>query len=279
MGLLTKITNTDIVKPYFSSICKKYGFIHAGIFSVIDGMYVFAHASGFDADTIARSISTRDFWNGTVPDSDTWHTFSKTTNSISDFYQFFSDESKDTLSSLSFLKFIANGQTKILCIALYNDEQFELPQITSDFLIDISSIMPSTIFEIDKSIEQIISDATSKFICTPLTFSFESDISSFLSTYQIVTINLREQIKNTIFEELYSLLIVSFAQSGIVVPKRGCTVAVIFISSIPADLLLLENHIRQMIHATLRLPISNSHFISLSEDTSSSELASFLNSV
>jgi hypothetical protein len=280
MGLLTKITNTDTVKPYFSAFCKKYGFIHAGIFSIVDGMYVLSHANGFDVNTVIRSISSRDFWNGIVPSSDCWVSLSRSNQTITDFYQFFSDKTKDSLCSLSILKYTANGQSKIFFVAQFEGEHLALPAITPEYLVDISSVMPATIFEPNDDIDNVLEQRMTKGVCTPFVLSIDSELQQSLSAYTITTTHLYEQIKNTVFEELYWLLITSFGPSAIVVPKRGYFVNIVLFSSEHIDTLFLQFHLSQFLKNMLDSSVFNSQFVSFSDGiTTPSELSHFLKSV
>ena len=67
-------------------ILKKYGTEYNICFSY-----------NFDFDSIVRSISTQDFWNGIIPEQDKWYIFSKDDKSIANLYQFFSNDTKDSI--------------------------------------------------------------------------------------------------------------------------------------------------------------------------------------
>ncbi len=101
-----------------------------------------AYCAGFsynlDADSIFRSVSTEDFWNGLVQENDKWLIFNKK-NSISDLYQFFSKEIKDLISEIYIYKDSATGNIFLL-IYSENEERINI-QNNNEFIENLKKCL------------------------------------------------------------------------------------------------------------------------------------------
>ena len=224
MGLLTKITNaTNHEKPCFSTFCKKYGFVHAGVFGIVDGMYVLTKASGLDSETILSSISSQDFWKGIITSNTTWNTFSYQQENLSDFYQFFSTFFKSQIQSLHIMFFPYNKQSFIFLVAQLDSEKKQtLPEITPSFIYELSQLCVSqdNCADLEEN-EQKIADGLSFAPATLLSISFAEMIHRIKKDQTISTLNLCEQTIKTFFSEIASLMQMSFGETNIVVEMKN----------------------------------------------------------
>lgn len=109
---------------------------------------------GFDAASIFKSISSIDFWNGTVPQHQKWHTF--TGDELEPFYQLFSESVVHGLTHIHVKSFVILADVPIKAIMLVTDEEIEqesidafIPNLADFIAADISnveSIMSAPIF-------------------------------------------------------------------------------------------------------------------------------------
>jgi len=105
-GLLAKSSQLCL-KPVlrsFSEFCRANSLAHSALFSLVHGSFVITECEGLDALSVARSVSSRDFWNGMSIGTDEVRSFSKSDAAFSAFYQFFSPAFKDRICGLHFLK-------------------------------------------------------------------------------------------------------------------------------------------------------------------------------
>mgnify|MGYP000868615477 CR=1 FL=1 len=83
--------------------------------------------SGFNDETNTSLTSSKDFWDGTIPDYD-WHIFSQ--DELSPFYQLFSNTDKNNLQTLYIKKSLVNTDISYIYIlntsTVFNPESFEL---------------------------------------------------------------------------------------------------------------------------------------------------------
>lgn len=115
----------------FFEFVKKYNFSHCAIFERVNTFYVFSHSYGFDGDTILQSISTSDFWEGTVEENK-WNFFSRDENNLNTVLQFFSMNLKTSLPYVN----IFYSKEKVLLTAFEGKPEYDdkLEKISKDFL-------------------------------------------------------------------------------------------------------------------------------------------------
>ncbi len=134
MGLLRKIEESVNRKPYFSTFCKKYGFNHAGIYILQNNNFVLSKCFGLDAETIFKSVSTKDFWEGTLNykiDNDFWISFSRKEDNLEPFFQFFSKDTVDSLNSIYYFIFKTSSVTGIF-FTINDEEEYILPEVNEN---------------------------------------------------------------------------------------------------------------------------------------------------
>ena len=115
--------------------------VHFAIFAEVDGNFQIVLNHGFDAETVRKSISTRDFWNGTLA-SDGRHILQG--ESLSGLYQLFSRRDC-TFEKLCIQKSLQNECPFILVATGVPDEQFfekKIPRILA-FVNDLYAILPA----------------------------------------------------------------------------------------------------------------------------------------
>lgn len=94
--------------------------VHFAVFAEVNGDFQMVLNHGFDAETVRKSLSTRDFWNGTLP-SDGRHILQG--DSLSGLYQLFSRRDC-TFEKLCIKKSLQNEHPFIFVAAGVPDETF-----------------------------------------------------------------------------------------------------------------------------------------------------------
>lgn len=99
---------------------------------------------GFDAVSIFKSVSSVDFWNGTLPQHQQWHTFSG--DDLEPFYQLFSSEFNHNLTDLHIKSFILLADVPIQAILLVADKTIDrefidenIPELADYIAAEISN--------------------------------------------------------------------------------------------------------------------------------------------
>lgn len=109
MGLLRKANLLLNKRLTFCDFIKKNKIIKCAILKNHSQFYFIYESFGFDGFSILNSFSTYDFWNGTIPKKNIIYNFSIQNTNLNQFYQFFSSQQKDEISSLSIIKTLDNS--------------------------------------------------------------------------------------------------------------------------------------------------------------------------
>jgi len=226
MGLLTKITNTEPeAKPCFSTFCKKYGFVHAGVFAIVDGMYVLVNAFALDADTIIKSVSSPDFWKGTLSSSSAWHTYSLQQETLLGFYQFFGNAFKAHMNAAHYFSFTSNSQNYILGIFQLDTDfrTISLPAPGAAFISELEPFCSPRFCGLGNEAlyKEQLAKATSHCPASLFTISFEKLVLTIIDKSTITTMNLRKQVEQTILSEISGLLSEAFQLENACIYTQG----------------------------------------------------------
>ena len=88
----------------FSDLCGNFHIRHGAVFQITDGSFTMSACTGLDAASAALSVSSSDFWDGTIGKDPSVKSFSKSSGNLTAFYQLFSPRIKEKLSCLHFLR-------------------------------------------------------------------------------------------------------------------------------------------------------------------------------
>ena len=109
-GLMAKAEDASVLS--FQQWAKQNGFERCGVFRSKNGLMLLECANGMDAQSVFSSISTQDFWNGSVH-SDTWITLDRESPNFSAFTQFLGQDGRANVKAFRILK-IMDGQELIV---------------------------------------------------------------------------------------------------------------------------------------------------------------------
>jgi hypothetical protein len=194
----------------FSDFSSSYGLSHCAVLTIVNGSFVITACTGLDASTIGLSVSSPDFWNGTLKSSG-FSTFLSSDGTIAPFYQLFSPEMKEKILGIHILR-------------ISSDKIFFYADIgqTQNFSAT-ASLVKAVLLE-DFS-EKENSENHSDIL--PLSPSYNADlfllsakiaISSIIRDTGITDTIIADSVFSTIYDELFNLL-----SSHIGMPDRCIT--------------------------------------------------------
>lgn len=108
-GLLQKANLLQSEGLAFFDFITKHKIKYCAFFKRFSLHYAITNSFGLDAGTIINSLSTVDFWNGTIPCSNQVYKSSNQDGSINSFLQLFSSELKEQIKTLSIIKLEDNS--------------------------------------------------------------------------------------------------------------------------------------------------------------------------
>lgn len=104
IGLLQKANLLLNERLAFFDFLQKNNFPNCAILQNKSNFYIIFQSFGFDGDTILRSFSSYDFWQGTLPIQNQIYNFDIGELNINQFFQFFSENQNEKINSLSIFK-------------------------------------------------------------------------------------------------------------------------------------------------------------------------------
>lgn len=251
-GLLARAAATTSTKTYssFQEWAKSNGFSHCGIFSIVHGMMVITQGFGLDSQTIANSVSSRDFWKGTLA-SNTVLNYSKKDNELYNFLQFFSFDLKSSIQHISFLKIKNSSDFSVLMV--YNTDSEKEINLSESIGTSLK-YNSNTKFDSSKFNKQLSSYFLYKI-------SFEQLIKAAIKSIQLPEANITNAAVKCISEEVYDLIKGAFPSPNEISLGFSNTINLALSSSI-ADESLMQNHInlllKEILNVPSQLPVLNS---------------------
>lgn len=187
MGLYIKASDLLNKQPLaFSNFIIKHNIETFAIFKEEDNYYRIIDSYGFDGDSIASSVSTKDFWNGICDECNKVYNFTCYNKTLNPILQFFSLNMKEAINTVSLYK------TEDFIFMLCNTD------LTKEVINDLSKI--NTRFT---DINTTLLD--SKFINDSIFYKYEINFTEAIENF-IYTLKNKdypfENLKISIFNEL-----------------------------------------------------------------------------
>lgn len=126
VGLLKKTLIINEDRLDFFKFLEKYSLSIFAVLKCDEQTYCIEKSVGFDGESICKSVSTKDFWEGFISQKQKLCSYSKNNHSIQPLYQFFSQKMQDTLDSIYVLRTIEDdiilaGTKNALADSFIND--------------------------------------------------------------------------------------------------------------------------------------------------------------
>lgn len=155
----------------YHSFSKRTALKQSAVLVPFGRRFFMRYEHGFDVETIFKSISSVDFWNGTIPLNQQWHSFSG--NELEPFYQLFSKDCIHNLTNLHIKSFILLADIPIQAIMIIADETInqelvddtipELADYIAAEILNTIEIIPPTPLQVgSRSFSVSIKDAVAE---------------------------------------------------------------------------------------------------------------------
>ncbi|MGN0740769.1 MAG: hypothetical protein ACI4LX_11420 [Treponema sp.] len=274
-GLLAKAENAkknDIHS--FQEWAFRNGFEHCGVFSQIHGMMVLTNAYGIDSHTIANSVSSKDFWNGTLNTEKRVYDYKKTDQEFYNFVQFFPFEIRSSISAISFIKTGENKNASIVMIFRINSEK-EI-SITDEMINSLNLNSAEKNSDFSKFEKAITGEAKQKPF---LLYSLDIDkaINNSIKSIQLPEATIRQAVTSCIFKQIFDLVSKAFPEPNFVSQNENGKIKLAVSDNGTFDDLLLQSHINLMLKDLLCDSEIKPALINCGTSNDSEKIISFLN--
>lgn len=264
-GLLARATaTTNKTYSSFQEWAKSNGFSHCGIFSIVHGMMVITQAFGLDSQTVANSVSSRDFWKGILSTRAVLN-YSKKDNELYNFLQFFSFDLKSSIQHISLLKIKNNSDFSVLMV--YNTDSEKEINLTESIENSLK-YNSNTKFDSSNFNKQLSSYFLYKL-------SFEQLIKTSIKSIQLPEANITNAAIKCISEEVFYLVKCAFPSPNEVALGLSNTINLALNNKI-ADESLMQNHISLLLKEILNVPSQLPGLNSFGTEDNSDTLVTFL---
>ena len=264
-GLLARATaTTNKTYSSFQEWAKSNGFSHCGIFSIVHGMMVITQAFGLDSQTVANSVSSRDFWKGILSTKAVLN-YSKKDNELYNFLQFFSFDLKSSIQHISLLKIQNNSDFSVLMV--YNTDSEKKINLTESIENSLK-YNSNTKFDSSNFNKQLSSYFLYKL-------SFEQLIKTSIKSIQLPEANITNAAIKCISEEVFYLVKCAFPSPNEVALGLSNTINLALNNKI-ADVSLMQNHISLLLKEILNVPSQLPGLNSFGTEDNSDTLVTFL---
>lgn len=221
MGLLSVATgkNAGLLNKAQAASCLTFqqwaedkGIEHCGVFCEQGGLMMLKYAYGLDAPSVFSSISTKDFWLGSVR-SDDWITVDRESPNFSAFTQFLSPAARGVVKSFRILKMNCKGS---LCIFFgYSDKPAGFLRASADFANDLLSVLEthaaSLIVEPTLASIRGLAVENKARLCL---ISTKRALDETTKNIEVSELTIQKVLINTIFEEIFFRTKKLFASPG-----------------------------------------------------------------
>jgi hypothetical protein len=238
-GLLAKASRYDTKAVNFAELAKQNNFYRCALFTNTEGFYHVQKSFNFDLESIADSVSTKDFWDGLDLTEGEWKSFSE--ESLTPLYQLFSEQIKNEIVLVSILKFKLDNNSAYL-VVVNHDGELQDASVVSDAVIKSLDVknLPSH----DISDGFVISSAYLFIISAKL--SLENAFSKYDSSISDI---LTDAAMEEIFYKVSDLLF----KPNCAVLKSNCEIKAIMFSKEDVDEKLLQFHINSSLQEFFNL--------------------------
>ncbi len=244
-GLLSRSeTVVNARKSSFRRIAGEYRFPHAALLEMTEGSFVMTKCAGIDAETAAKSVSSKDFWRGTLADSGGWRTVLKSSDGFGAFRQFLSEAALEQTAALHFLNISADA---IFMAADYGTAQ-SVPDDVKAFRLSLAAARESGAdIPDDGRLRQALDGGLSARM---LTVDAGGAVAAALKPYLAPSSPLYGRVRDSVFAELSQTAEDAFIAPNFCVPCGGGKIRIVFFAGKP-DGALMTAHLEGLFSAVL----------------------------
>ena len=242
-GLLARASQyeaSDAHAEDFYQWCKRHGFSHIAILQHDGNYYHITKSLGFDAESIALSYSSKDFWEGTLLTDTDWQTFVQGTNQLGSFNQFFSEQMLSMITKLHFIKL----DDSVLML-MQEDEDFSLPP-ANDIRKELLHLlyMPSGISP-ELGIEDAVQEGLAISNASIYFLSVKNAVATAIKDVPFADDSAKQKMTDIIYEHIAQICGSLFQKPNCSVLGKNGEIKIAFFSKDEIDEQLLQFHIVQ----------------------------------
>ncbi|QTQ16329.1 hypothetical protein [Treponema parvum] len=230
-GLLSKIEKSASPSDFYQW-AKQNNFEHAAVFKPYEKKYVMADAVGIDAATVCSSVSSRDFFYGTFLQKDGWQSVFTGTKPAEPFYQLLSEDYKESVKRIDFLKLESGGESPVIMIFSFDSKEKVLP-----FPVSINTKDGDAGQTAELSVDPPSKPAHLFLI------SLKTAIKESLAASGLYDDDINSILEKTVYKELFRILQTSLSNNHICFKGQNDEIKAAMFFGEELDPLLLQTHI------------------------------------
>lgn len=234
----------------FYAWCEKQKFSHAALFQRDGDVLYIIKAVGLDAETIARSYSSKDFWDGTLKTDAGWQSVSREEAAFASFNQFLSDDARNKAQTLHFIRL----EDSVLML-VQEDDDFTLSanaESVKRAIIRILSAPPAP--EDTQATASAVVRGLQIADAALLVLSVRTAVENAIQSVSFRDETAKEKILQTIYHEVYRTCALLFQRPNCCVPGKNGELRIAFFSKNGTDERLLRFHIARTLASAIALP-------------------------
>lgn len=256
----------------FYAWCEKQNFSHAALFRRDGDVFYIIKAVGLDAETIARSYSSKDFWDGTLQPDAGWQSVSREEASFASFNQFLSDDVRNKTQTLHFIK----REDSVLML-VQEDDDFTLAANAEAVKRDMIQILCTRPAPEDRhATASAVVSGLQIADAALLVLSVRTAVENAIQSVSFRDEAAKEKILQTIYHEIYRRCAVLFQRPNCCMPGKNGALKIAFFSKNGTDDQLLRFHIAQTLASVIALPEKDVTLQTVGSSSDSQEIMSFL---
>ena len=225
VGLLKKsLQASENRRLDFFEFTGKYNLQICAILKNVNGTYKIQNCIGFDGESVCLSVSTPDFWDGTITQIQNLYSYDITSSQSLPFFQFFSNELKPLIKTISIIK-TQNESIFLICNNTITPD--------SDFFLDLE-VVENTETDFTRNQKPLISNS--------FAHCFELNFSEALESFILSNSKNNAEFSKVILNELYYNLYINFPEPEKIEYSKNGIFTLGVSEEIPVE--LLYNHLR-----------------------------------
>lgn len=245
VGLLARASQLSTKSNSFSDWAAKYSITHAAIFSKVNNFYYISNSLNIDARTITLSVSTADFWSGSIDFNDNKiHCYSKSDGTLGRFFQFFREDLRHDVDELYFLPYTYKGNTNILMILKKQEEELTVPQVTEQLLNELAVINSDAAKKDESHYSEVLSNIDESLQANLFILSYKLSLDSLFNGIDISQPEIKDLIIKSITKVLCEKLTILFSAPNCVSNDTNNEFKIVFLTKEEVDDKLLLAHIK-----------------------------------
>lgn len=248
--LLAAVNRYELETNDFYAWCAKQQFSHAALFQRDEYAFYIIKAVGLDAETIARSYSSCEFWNVALQTDAGWQSVSREEAAFASFYQFLSDDIRNKAQTLHFIKL----EDSILML-VQEDDDFTLSANSEVVKRDIIHILyaqpePEDIHAVESAVNKGLQTGEA----TLLVLSVRTAVENAIQYVPFFDDGAKEKILRTIYAEVARVCATLFQRPNCCVPGKAGELKIAYFSKNDIDESLLRFHTANVLAPLIGTP-------------------------